>query len=254
MRCASSGRRRPSRNSRCAARRVIVLSHFDRPGGKVVPSMSLRPLAVPLAEAIGRPVAFAKDCIGEGAIAAIGSMKDGDVILLENTRFHADEEKNDARVRESAGEARRSLRQRRVLRGAPGACVDRRPGAHPARLRRDGRWQAELVQLHKALLRAPSGRWWRSSAARRSRPRSTCLIIWPRSSTCWSSAALWRTRSWRRRAIRSGSRWWSWICAKRREKSSVRRCMLPSDVVVAKEFTQCPFAHHRARRRRPDTR
>ena len=75
--------------------RVIVLSHFDRPGGKVVPSMSLRPLAVPLAEAIGRPVSFAKDCIGDGAAAAIGSMQDGDVILLENTRFHAGEEKND---------------------------------------------------------------------------------------------------------------------------------------------------------------
>ena len=76
--------------------RVVVLSHFDRPGGKVVPSMSLRPLAVPLAEAIERPVAFAKDCIGGGAKAAIGSMQDGDVILMENTRFHAGEEKNDA--------------------------------------------------------------------------------------------------------------------------------------------------------------
>src|SRR5262245_2156303 len=75
---------------------VVVLSHFDRPGGKVVPSMSLRPLVIPLAEAIGRPVAFAKDCIGEGAIAAIGSMQDGDVVLLENTRFHAGEERNDA--------------------------------------------------------------------------------------------------------------------------------------------------------------
>ena len=75
--------------------RVIVLSHFDRPGGKIVPSMSLRPLVVPLAEAIGRPVAFAKDCIGEGPIAAIGSMQDGDVILLENTRFHDGEEKNE---------------------------------------------------------------------------------------------------------------------------------------------------------------
>jgi phosphoglycerate kinase len=75
--------------------RVAVLSHFERPGGKVVPSMSLRPLAVPLAEAIGRPVAFAKDCIGPGPAAAIKSMEDGDVILLENTRFHPGEEKND---------------------------------------------------------------------------------------------------------------------------------------------------------------
>src|SRR5262245_17790774 len=68
--------------------RVIVLSHFDRPGGKVVPSMSLRPLCIPLAEAIARPVAFARDCIGDAAVAAIGSMQNGDVVLLENTRFH----------------------------------------------------------------------------------------------------------------------------------------------------------------------
>src|SRR5262245_55504077 len=76
--------------------RVIVLSHFDRPGGKIVPSMSLRPLAIPRAEAIARPVAFARDCIGDGAVAAIGSMQDGDVILMENTRFHEGEEKNDS--------------------------------------------------------------------------------------------------------------------------------------------------------------
>ena len=75
--------------------RVIVLSHFDRPAGKAVPSMSLRPLAIPLAEAIARPVAFARDCIGDAAVAAIGSMQNGDVVLLENTRFHEGEEKND---------------------------------------------------------------------------------------------------------------------------------------------------------------
>ena len=75
--------------------RVVVLSHFDRPGGKVVPSMSLKPLAEPLATAIGRPVGFAEDSIGEKAIGAIGAMRDGDVVLLENTRFHPGEETND---------------------------------------------------------------------------------------------------------------------------------------------------------------
>jgi phosphoglycerate kinase len=75
--------------------RVIVLSHFDRPKGKVVPSMSLRPVVAPLAKAIGRPVAFADDCVGEKAQAAVAALKDGDVLLLENTRFHAGEEKND---------------------------------------------------------------------------------------------------------------------------------------------------------------
>jgi len=75
--------------------RVIVLSHFERPKGKVVPSMSLRPVAPVLAGAIGRPVAFADDCIGEAAKAAVARLKDGEVLLLENTRFHAGEEKND---------------------------------------------------------------------------------------------------------------------------------------------------------------
>jgi phosphoglycerate kinase len=72
-----------------------VLSHFDRPKGKVVPSMSLKPLAAPLAQEIGRPVAFADDCIGPVAQAAVSALKDGQVLLLENTRFHKGEEEND---------------------------------------------------------------------------------------------------------------------------------------------------------------
>src|SRR3954463_1980268 len=75
--------------------RVIVLSHFDRPKGKVVPSMSLRVLLAPLSQAVGRAVAFAEDCIGPKAQAAVASLKDGDVLLLENTRFHKGEEEND---------------------------------------------------------------------------------------------------------------------------------------------------------------
>jgi phosphoglycerate kinase len=75
--------------------KVIVLSHFDRPKGKVVPSMSLKPVVEPLAKAVGRDVAFADDCIGPKAEAAVKALKDGDVLLLENTRFHAGEEKND---------------------------------------------------------------------------------------------------------------------------------------------------------------
>jgi len=75
--------------------RVIVLSHFDRPKGKVVPSMSLKPVAAPLAAAVGRTVAFAADCVGPVAQAAVAKLKDGDVLLLENTRFHAGEEDND---------------------------------------------------------------------------------------------------------------------------------------------------------------
>jgi len=75
--------------------RVIVLSHFDRPKGKVVPSMSLKVLQAPLSDAVGRKVAFAEDCVGPTAQAAVAALKDGDVLLLENTRFHKGEEDND---------------------------------------------------------------------------------------------------------------------------------------------------------------
>jgi len=75
--------------------KVIVLSHFDRPKGKVVPSMSLKVLVEPLSKAVGRKVAFADDCIGPKAEQAVAALKDGDVLLLENTRFHKGEEDND---------------------------------------------------------------------------------------------------------------------------------------------------------------
>jgi phosphoglycerate kinase len=75
--------------------KVIVLSHFDRPKGKVVPSMSLKVLVEPLSKAIGRKVAFADDCIGPKAEQAVAALKDGEVLLLENTRFHKGEEDND---------------------------------------------------------------------------------------------------------------------------------------------------------------
>jgi phosphoglycerate kinase len=75
--------------------KVIVCSHFDRPKGKPVPSMSLRPMADALSHVLGRPVAFADDCVGEAARTAVERMADGDVLVLENTRFHPGEEKND---------------------------------------------------------------------------------------------------------------------------------------------------------------
>ncbi|MDI3308901.1 MAG: phosphoglycerate kinase [Acetobacteraceae bacterium] len=75
--------------------RVIVCSHFDRPKGKRVPEMSLKPMAEALSQALGRPVGFVDDCIGPEAEAAVAKLQDGDVLLLENTRFHAGEEKND---------------------------------------------------------------------------------------------------------------------------------------------------------------
>jgi len=80
---------------RKAGAKVILLAHFDRPKGKRVPSMSLRPVVEPLAALIGAPVAFAEDCVGEAAERAEGYLKPGGVLLLENLRYHAGEEKND---------------------------------------------------------------------------------------------------------------------------------------------------------------
>jgi phosphoglycerate kinase len=76
--------------------KVIVCSHFDRPKGKRVPAMSLRPMAEALSHVLSRPVAFADDCIGPPAQNAVAKMANGDVLVLENTRFHPGEEKNDA--------------------------------------------------------------------------------------------------------------------------------------------------------------
>ena len=78
-----------------AGARVIVCSHFDRPKGRRVPTMSLAPMAEALGHALGRAVAFAPDCIGPEAQGAVAAMADGDVLVLENTRFHAGEEAND---------------------------------------------------------------------------------------------------------------------------------------------------------------
>jgi len=75
--------------------RVILISHFDRPKGKRVPSMSLRPIVEPLSKLLGVDVAFADDCIGEVAERAVGHLKPGGVLLLENLRYHAGEEAND---------------------------------------------------------------------------------------------------------------------------------------------------------------
>jgi phosphoglycerate kinase len=78
--------------------KVVILSHFDRPKGKRVPEMSLRPLAEAISSVIERPVAFADDCIGPVAEEAVAKLADGDILLLENTRFHVGEEKNDPAV------------------------------------------------------------------------------------------------------------------------------------------------------------
>ena len=74
--------------------KVVVLSHFGRPKGRD-PKDSLKPIAEAVGQQLGRPVAFAGDCVGNEAATAVKGMKDGDVLVLENTRFHPGEEKND---------------------------------------------------------------------------------------------------------------------------------------------------------------
>jgi phosphoglycerate kinase len=75
--------------------RVILASHLGRPKGERVDKYSLRPVAEHLSQLLGRPVAFAEDCIGSEAESKVNALADGDVLLLENLRFHAEEEKND---------------------------------------------------------------------------------------------------------------------------------------------------------------
>lgn len=76
--------------------KVIVLSHFGRPDGQRNPKMSLKFIADAIAGFIGQPVAFADDCIGDEAAKALAAVAPGGVVVLENTRFHAAEEDNDA--------------------------------------------------------------------------------------------------------------------------------------------------------------
>lgn len=79
-----------------AGGKPILLAHFGRPKGEVVPEMSLRVTLPALEAALGQKVGFAEDCVGVPAKKAVAAMQPGDVLLLENTRFHAGEEKNDA--------------------------------------------------------------------------------------------------------------------------------------------------------------
>jgi phosphoglycerate kinase len=80
---------------RDAGAQTIVLSHLGRPDGKVDAALSLRPVAAELERLIGSPVAFAEDCVGPVAQAAVARLHDGDIVVLENVRFHPEEEAND---------------------------------------------------------------------------------------------------------------------------------------------------------------
>jgi phosphoglycerate kinase len=80
---------------------AVLMSHLGRPKGQVNPEMSLRNICNAVSEIIGVEVKFAEDCVGEKAVEAVNKLKDGEVLLLENLRFHADEEKGDKNFAEA---------------------------------------------------------------------------------------------------------------------------------------------------------
>ncbi len=151
--------------------KVVLLAHFDRPKGKRVPEMSLKPIAPALQKLLGAPVAFADDCIGAEAAKAVDALPPGGVILLENTRFHAGEEKNDPAL---AAE---------MAKLGDAYVNDAFSAAHRAHASTEGlarllpayagkSMERELDYLDRAWA-IRNVRFWRSSAAPRSRPRST---------------------------------------------------------------------------------
>ncbi|MBI1197205.1 MAG: phosphoglycerate kinase [Phenylobacterium sp.] len=89
---------------RAGGAKVILLAHFDRPKGKWVPAMSLKPVVPALAKVLGYPVAFAEDCVGKDAAAAVAAMPPGDVVLFENVRFYPGEEANDPKFARALAE------------------------------------------------------------------------------------------------------------------------------------------------------
>jgi len=130
--------------------KVIVLSHFERPKGKVVPSMSMKPIAPILEKAVDRPVAFAEDCVGQKAQGAVSKLKNGDVLLLENTRFHKGEEENDpAFVKQLA--ALGDIYVNDAFSAAHRAHASTEGLAHLLPSAAGRSMQAELEHLHKAL-------------------------------------------------------------------------------------------------------
>ncbi len=78
-----------------AGARIVLLAHLGRPEGAVVEGLRLGPVAVALQAVLGRPVGYTRECVGPVAAAAVGALGPGDIVLLENVRFHAAEEKND---------------------------------------------------------------------------------------------------------------------------------------------------------------
>ncbi|HEX5599960.1 MAG TPA: phosphoglycerate kinase, partial [Hyphomicrobiaceae bacterium] len=75
--------------------RVVIISHFGRPKGNWAPEFSLKPVADKLSDLMGTPISFVEDCVGPTAQQAVNSLSPGQIVVLENLRFHKGEEKND---------------------------------------------------------------------------------------------------------------------------------------------------------------
>ena len=155
--------------------KVILLAHFGRPKGPD-PKESAEAGRRRRRSADRRPGRFAEDCIGEKAEAAVAAMKAGDILLLENTRFHKGEEKNDpAFVAELAKLG--DIWVNDAFSAAHRAHASTEGLGHKLPAYAGRTMQAELEALEKALGKRRSGRWSPSSAAPRSRPSSTCWKI-----------------------------------------------------------------------------
>ena len=162
--------------------KVVVLSHFGRPDGKRVPEMSLRPLVEPLGEALGKPVAFADDCVGPQAEAAVTALQPGDVLLLENLRFHKEEEKNDTAFVDQLA-ALGDIYVNDAFSAAHRAHASTEGVAHRLPALRRPADAGRARGARQGARQSRSGRWRRSSAAPRSRPSSTCSATWSARST-----------------------------------------------------------------------
>jgi phosphoglycerate kinase len=129
---------------------VLVLAHFGRPKGERNPAMSLALVAKPLEAVLGREVRFIDDCVGEAAAAAIATLQPGDIAVLENTRFHKGEEKNDAGLADEMAKLG-DLYVNDAFSAAHRAHVSTEGLAHRLPAYAGRSMQAELEALEKAL-------------------------------------------------------------------------------------------------------
>ncbi len=108
---------------------LILMSHLGRPKGGPDPEFSLKAAAEALSKLLGQPVQMAPDCVGPEVEALAQALQPGEVLMLENVRFHKEEEKNDPEFAKQTGRAGRRVCERRVRFGAPRPCQYRGRGA-----------------------------------------------------------------------------------------------------------------------------